>query len=157
MNQAIVGFAAMSLNGVAVGQAGGLLLLNSAAATLYVVSDFKDQQEAQAAIGQVTTTSETRNGALREAKRANGVPVSAQPDKVILPGTPEGERLGLRPGDNVRLYEYTNANGQKVWIREDRAVAYPDGGRQGSHFNSGPAGGPRGQRSLTNHHFFRRR
>lgn len=106
--------------------------------------------------GSITTESETRNGALREAKRTNGVPVTQNP-RVITPNSAEGAAAGLRPGENIRLYEYRNIHGQRIWVREDGAVTYPDGGRQGAHFNSGPAGGPRGQKSLTNHHFWRRR
>jgi RHS repeat-associated protein len=153
MLAAIRGFAGLSIRGgLAVGSGGTFLLLGSLGEIAVDYRMWEDQQEAQAAIGSIDTTSETRNAALREAKKANGVSVSAQPDQVIMPGTPEGEAAGLRPNDNVRLYEYTNANGQKVWIREDRAVAYPDGGTQGPHFNSGPKGG-----KLSNHHYFRRR
>lgn len=84
--------------------------------------------------------------ALAEAKRANNIPVSKWPDRVIKPNTPEGINARLRPGENVRLYEYTNSTGQKVWIREDRAT-----GGQGPHFNSGPAGMDEKQRS---HHYW---
>jgi RHS repeat-associated protein len=100
----------------------------------------------------VSTTSQTRSAALREAKLANDIPISKQPDKVIKPNSAEGRAAELR-GDNVRLYEYTNSRGQKIWIREDKAASYgaPGGrGDQGPHFNSGPKG-----EKLTNHHYWR--
>jgi len=95
------------------------------------------------------TITASRTGALAEAKRANNIPMSKHPDRVIKPNTPEGIEAGLRPGQNVRLYEYTNSSGQKIWIREDRATTYSDGGTQGPHFNSGPAKG-----DLKNHHYW---
>jgi RHS repeat-associated protein len=100
----------------------------------------------------VTTRSPSRSAALQEAKLANDIPVSRQPDKVIKPNTPEGREAGLRSGENVRLYEYTNSRGQKIWIREDNATLYgsPGGrGDQGPHFNSGPKG-----EKLRNHHYW---
>jgi hypothetical protein len=94
---------------------------------------------------------EGRSGALNDARQSNGIPRSQQPDRVIRPGTPEGNAVGLRPGENVRLYEYTDAQGNKVWIREDAPKTYSDGGSQGPHFNSGPAGSQR----LPGHHYWR--
>src|SRR5262249_25382688 len=102
----------------------------------------------------VNTTSPSRSAALREAKLANEIPLSRGSDKTIKPNTDAGRAAGLR-GDNVRLYEYTNSSGQKIWIREDKAASYgaPGGrGDQGPHFNSGPAGGD--QKDLTNHHYW---
>jgi hypothetical protein len=68
--------------------------------------------------------------------------------------TTEGSRIGL-DSRNVRLYEYTNNKGQKIWIREDNAASFgsPGGrGDQGPHFNSGLAGGS--QKDLKNHHYW---
>ncbi len=99
----------------------------------------------------VTTTSPSRSAALRDAKLANDIPLSRGPEKIIKPNTPEGRAAGLR-GDNVRLYEYTNSSGQKIWIREDKAASYgaPGGkGDQGPHFNSGPK-----ESDLKNQHYW---
>jgi RHS repeat-associated protein len=101
----------------------------------------------------ITTRSLSRNAALQEAKLANDIPVSKSPDRVIKPNTAEGSRIGL-DNRNVRLYEYTNNKGQKIWIREDNAASYgsPGGaGDQGPHFNSGPAGD---QKNLKSHHYW---
>ncbi len=106
-------------------------------------------------VNRITTTSPSRSAALQEAKLANGIPLSRGPERTIKPNTPEGIRVGLRSGDNVRLYEYTNSSGQKIWIREDKAASYgARGGRgdQGPHFNSGPAGGR--QEDLKYHHYW---
>jgi hypothetical protein len=100
----------------------------------------------------VSTTSPSRSAALKEAKLANDIPLSRGPDRIIKPNTPGGAEVGLRSGDNVRLYEYTNSRGQKIWIREDKAASYgaPGGkGDQDQHFNSGPKEG-----DLKNHHYW---
>lgn len=92
----------------------------------------------------------SRNAALREAKAANDVPLSAQPDTTIKPGTPEGKKAGL-DDRNVVQYEYTNSKGEKISIREDKPATYPEGGagNQGAHFNSGKSG-----EKLKEHHYF---
>ncbi|MEM6397667.1 MAG: RHS repeat-associated core domain-containing protein [Bacteroidota bacterium] len=95
------------------------------------------------------TESDSRSAALGEAKEANGIPRSAQPDRVIRPGTEEGDEAGLDEERNVRQYEYTNSEGERISIREDRPVEYPDGGRQDPHFNSGKSG-----EKLRKHHYF---
>ena len=89
-----------------------------------------------------------RHEALRKAKEANRIPQSKQPDKTIRPGTKEGDKKGL-DDRNVVLYEYTNSDGEKIHIREDKPATYKDGGKQGPHFNAGPAGQP-----LEQHHNF---
>jgi RHS repeat-associated protein len=83
-----------------------------------------------------------RNGALREAKRGNDIPMNKHPDRVVKPNTPEGRDLGLDNKRNVELYEYTNRHGEPIHIRHDRPASYGDGGigDQGPHFNAGPAG-----------------
>ena len=98
----------------------------------------------------VLTNSETRHQALNQAKRANDIPLSKQPDQVIKPNTKLGDEVGLDASRNVRQYEYTNSKGQGISIREDRPHKYPDGGSQGPHFNAGPSGGDK----LRQHHNF---
>jgi RHS repeat-associated protein len=81
------------------------------------------------------------NQALRDAKEAWDIPKSAQPDKTIKPGTPEGNAAGLDER-NVKLYEYSNSRGEKIHVRQDKPATYNQNGAgdQGPHFNSGPAG-----------------
>jgi RHS repeat-associated protein len=93
------------------------------------------------------TVSATRKQALANAKEANGIPRSAQPDSVIKPGTPEGNAAGL-DSRNVRQYEYTNSKGEKISIREDKPASYPDGGSQPAHLNAGKSG-----EKLEQHHY----
>jgi HNH/Endo VII superfamily nuclease toxins len=93
----------------------------------------------------------TRKQAFRRAKRQNDIPTTKQPDRTIKPGTPDGNAAGLLPGKNLRQYEFTNSKGNKVNIREDAPTTYPDGGSQGPHFNSGPAGG-----KLKGHHYYKK-
>jgi hypothetical protein len=102
----------------------------------------------------IETHSETRSQAFQEAKRANGIPTSAQPEQVVKPDTPQGAKDGLRRNENMRLYKFTNNQGKEIWIREDGAVVYPDGGRQRPHFNSGVGGK---DNKLRNHHYWRGR
>lgn len=77
-----------------------------------------------------------RRGALREAKRRNGVPTSQQPSST----GPNTNRNGdPQPG---RTYTYTNSRGERVTIRDDAGGHnYGEGNPQnrGSHFND-PAG-----------------
>lgn len=95
--------------------------------------------------GQSDTDNKTPKEALRNAKDQNGIPRSQQPDKTIKPNTPEGDKAGL-DNRNVKQYEYTNSEGKKVVIRQDKAAKYPDGGSQPPHFNAGQ--GPK----LDQHH-----
>ncbi len=82
-----------------------------------------------------------RRGALRQAKRDNGIPTSQQPDSVL----PNVDRRGqVQPG---RVYEYDvpaqGGGSQRVRIRDDAAGHnYGSGNSQnrGSHFN-GESGG----------------
>jgi hypothetical protein len=91
----------------------------------------------------------SRSEAFQDAKRANDIPTSQQPDLTIKSGTAEGDAAGL-DSRNVRQYEFTNSEGQKISIREDLPVDYGDGGpAQPPHFNSGPSGG-----DLTGHHYW---
>ncbi|WP_241971656.1 RHS repeat-associated core domain-containing protein [Idiomarina fontislapidosi] len=99
----------------------------------------------------VDTVSVTSNQALRQAKDANGIPRSAQPDKTIKPGTPEGNAAGL-DSRNVKQYEYTNGAGEKITIRQDKAASYGQGGKgdQKPHFNAGPSK----EGKLKQHHYY---
>lgn len=94
------------------------------------------------------TSAGSRAEAFNDAKRANDIPVSQQPEKVIKPGTAEGDAAGLTD-ENARQYEFENSKGQKISIREDKPKTYPDGKRQGPHFNSGP----KGERLKTHHYW----
>ena len=96
------------------------------------------------------TRSPTRHQALTEAKLANKIAISAQPVRTVRPNTPEGREEGL-DSRNVVLYEYVNRDGQRIFIREDKAASYGDGGQgdQEPHFNSGP-----NKDKLLLHHFF---
>ena len=97
------------------------------------------------------TISVTSNQALRKAKEANGIPRSAQPDKTIKPGTPEGNAAGL-DSRNVKQYEYTNGAGEKITIRQDKAATYGQGGKgdQQPHFNAGKTE----EGKLNQHHYY---
>ena len=97
------------------------------------------------------TISVTSNQALRKAKEANGIPRSAQPDKTIKPGTPEGKAAGL-DSRNVKQYEYTNGAGEKITIRQDKAATYGQGGKgdQNPHFNTGKTK----EGKLKQHHYY---
>ncbi len=94
----------------------------------------------------------TRKQALNEAKKEHGVPKSASPDKVYKPGTKEGAEMGLDKR-NKRMYEYTNKDGKKVYIREDKPASYPDGGKQGPHFNAGSTSNPSKSPNGTHHYY----
>ncbi len=100
--------------------------------------------------GGANTTSRTAREALRNAKDANGIPRNAQPDKIIKPDTPAGDRMKL-DNRNVKAFEFTNSKGQKVIIRQDRATSFGQGGRgnQPPHFNAGP----KQDHKLRQHHF----
>lgn len=105
--------------------------------------------EAKKFDGQNSTENSSPREALRNAKDQNGVPRSQQPDKTIKPNTPEGDKASL-DNRNVKQYEYTNSNGEKVVIRQDKPPTYPDGGTQPPHFNAGKA--PEVPKDLDQHH-----
>ncbi|MDR0232139.1 MAG: hypothetical protein LBI82_08485 [Dysgonamonadaceae bacterium] len=94
------------------------------------------------------TNNKTGNEALRNAKDQNGIPRSQQPEKTIKPNTEGGKNAGL-DGRNVKQFEYKNAKGEKVSIRQDKPTTYPDGGGQPSHYNAGKSGG-----DLPQHHTY---
>ncbi len=91
--------------------------------------------------GQKDTESGSRKEAFRNAKDQNGIPRSQQPDKTIKPNTPEGNAAGL-DSRNVKQYEFTNSQGQKVTIRQDKPATYNGNGTgdQGAHYNAGQNG-----------------
>ena len=95
------------------------------------------------------TQSDNSNQALNKAKNANDIPGSQQPDNTIKANTPEGKAAGLDPNKNVKQLEYTNNKGEKIQIRQDKPVQYPDGGWQGWHWNAGNAG-----ENLYQHHYY---
>jgi len=41
---------------------------------------------------------------------------------------------------DLRQWEYTNVNNQKIDIREDKSKDYGNGGKQSEHFNAGESG-----------------
>lgn len=51
---------------------------------------------------------------------------------------------------NTRLYEFTNSVGDKVKIRQDKAIRYKDGGNQAPHFNAGK----KDDSKLKQHHYY---
>ncbi len=99
--------------------------------------------------GKQSTVSTTSKEAFGKAKEANGIPRSKQPDITIKSNTPEGKKAGL-DSRNVKQYEFTNAKGEKVIIRQDKAATYPDGGKQDRHYNSGNAKDDK----LKQHHYY---
>ncbi|WP_430968324.1 HNH/endonuclease VII fold putative polymorphic toxin [Spongiimicrobium sp. 2-473A-2-J] len=92
--------------------------------------------------GKADTKSTTSREAFRNAKDQNGIPRSQQPDKTF--NTPD-----KNTGQNLKTYEFTNSKGEKVQIRKDNPRTFPDGGKQGPHFNAGKAG-----QKLKQHHNF---
>jgi hypothetical protein len=56
-------------------------------------------------------------------------------------------------GANLRQWEYTNMNGQKIDIREDRPKDYPNGGQQSAHFNAGDSGSKLNKQ----HHYYEKK
>ena len=110
----------------------------------------EETTKATAKFGSKTDTySSSRREAFRSAKEQNSIPKSQQPDNIIKPNTPEGVNRGLKD-DNVKLYEFTNSKGEKVYIREDKPVKYNDGGSQPPHFNAGN----KNDRKLKQHHYY---
>jgi RHS repeat-associated protein len=110
----------------------------------------EETTKAPAKFGSKTDTySSSRREAFRSAKEQNSIPKSQQPDNIIKPNTPEGVNRGLKD-DNVKLYEFTNSKGEKVYIREDKPVKYNDGGSQPPHFNAGN----KDDRKLKQHHYY---
>jgi hypothetical protein len=76
------------------------------------------------------TKSNTQKEAFNKAKDQNGIPRSQQPEKQY--NTPD-----KNTGKSLRTYEYKNSKGEKVLVRKDNPVTYPDGGKQGKHYNAG--------------------
>ncbi len=87
----------------------------------------------------------TSKGAFKAAKRANDIPVSAQPLRTFRVAD-KGS-----PSKQLRVYEFMNNKGQHIHIRRDLPKSYQDGGYQGPHYNAGPAGG-----KLNQHFYFNR-
>lgn len=98
----------------------------------------------------------SRRAAFRAAKRDNGIPVTKNPDEVIIPETDLGEAYDL-DDRNVRLYIFDIFVGAVVvqyHIREDKEAFYGGikrEGDQGPHFNSGSRG-----TKLKKHHYWKK-
>jgi hypothetical protein len=45
-----------------------------------------------------------------------------------------------KTGKPLRTYDFTNSKGELKTIRKDNPVTYPDGGKQGPHYNAGKTG-----------------
>ena len=80
----------------------------------------------------------SKNAAFRSAKRANHIPITAQPEKVVKPNTPDADDYRLDQCNN-RMYIFQKTDGKKLYIRSDKPVRYNENGRgdQGPHFNAG--------------------
>lgn len=80
--------------------------------------------------GRIDTRSPTRKQAFNTAKDVNNIPRCQSPNRQYT--VPDKDS-----GANLRQWEYTNLNGQKIDIREDKPKNYPGGGQQSAHFNAG--------------------
>jgi hypothetical protein len=100
---------------------------------------------------------ESRKSAYRAFKKDYEIPNAEQPQIVIKPDTPDGERYGLDER-NVRLYIFRaikNLFGgifrRETHLREDKDAFYVKGeGEQAPHFNAGHAG-----KKLKDHYYFK--
>jgi RHS repeat-associated protein len=93
-------------------------------------------------IQQLRNSLGSRRAAFRAAKSDMGIARSAQPLRVA-------RVRDKHTGSLLRQYEFRNANGEIIQIREDLPRIYSDGGRQGPHFNAGRAGD-----KLREHYYF---
>ncbi|MGH1438184.1 MAG: hypothetical protein ACRBG0_27365 [Lewinella sp.] len=95
----------------------------------------------------VTKNFATRREAFSAFKKDYDIPHSEQPDKVVKPRTPDGEKASL-DDRNVRLYIFralSNFFGlfvrSETHLREDKKALYAERkGSQGRHFNAGFSG-----------------
>ncbi|CAF1366362.1 unnamed protein product [Adineta steineri] len=116
-----------------------------------VVNEDQDQKEfvhrqRRAAItfnGGRSTNSNSAREAFRNAKDQNGIGRSQSPTRQYY--IPDKHN----PNQGLRQYDFINHYGQKISIRKDIPIKYPDGGQQGPHYNAGPSGG-----KLRQHHNF---
>lgn len=83
--------------------------------------------------GRQDTRSPTRRQAFNAAKDMNKIPRCQSPNRQY--NVPDKDS-----GKNLRQWEFTNPNGQKIDIREDKPKVYSNGGSQSAHFNAGPSG-----------------
>jgi RHS repeat-associated protein len=95
--------------------------------------------------GQQSTNNKTSRQAFRNAKDQNGVPRSQQPKKSY-------KTKDKNTGKDLPTYDFTNSNGEKITIRKDQPITYPDGGSQGQHYNAGNPNMNNGK--LRQHHNF---
>jgi len=89
-----------------------------------------DQRDSR---GRLDTHSPTRRQAFNMAKDVNKIPRCQSPDRQYK--VPDKDS-----GKDLRQYEFTNLNGQKIDIRQDEPKTYSNGGAQSAHFNAGPSG-----------------
>lgn len=122
--------AGASLLGAALPFAGDLAKLPKIAKGMDRISDAIKSQKKFG--GAADTFSGSTREAFRKAKDQNGIPRSQQPDATR--SVPE-----KGTGNPLREYDFTNSKGNKVSIRKDNPRTYPDGGKQGDHYNAGPS------------------
>ena len=93
--------------------------------------------------GRLNTYSPTRKQAFNMAKDVNNIPRCQSPDR-------QYKVKDKDTGNDLRQWEYTNLNGQKIEFREDKPKDYPGGGKQSGHINAGDAGSKLNKQ----HHYF---
>lgn len=96
--------------------------------------------------GRIDTYSPTRKQAFNAAKDVNKIPRCQSPDRQYK--VPDKDS-----GKDLRQWEYTNLNGQKIDIREDKPKAYAGGGAQSAHFNAGASGSKLNKQ----HHYYEKK
>jgi hypothetical protein len=94
----------------------------------------------------ITPIYRSRREAFRAAKRANGIPMSMQPIKVIRPNNYEEWKKYKLDNRNVVLYIFEImidtvlvVTSLRIFIRQDKAANYEENGQgdQPPHFNAG--------------------
>jgi hypothetical protein len=127
--------AAASGLGAAVPYVGDLAKTGKIAKGIDKISDAIDaaKSESKAFGAAVDTESRTAKQAFNKAKDQNGIPRSQQPKSQYM--TPD-----TKTGKPLRTYDFTNSKGELKTIRKDNPVTYPDGGKQGPHYNAGKTG-----------------
>lgn len=93
------------------------------------------------AIGAASDTkSQTAKEAFRNAKDQNAIPRSQQPSR-------QYSTTDKNTGKPLKTYDFKNSKGENVTIRKDNPTTYPDGGKQGPHYNAGET-----DKKLKQHH-----
>ena len=96
---------------------------------------------------------QTKRQAFRSGKKDNKIPVSKQPDETVKPNTKRGDEENLDKR-NRRMFIFNIDKGmfkkdERIYFREDKAVEYSDGSKQGNHFNVGS-----NSKKLGNHYYY---